>query len=212
MAESIIRYDEYSNGNLPVMFLLLWLDFDNTTEVPGIQESELQWVLNFTDHVGCWKERVHHLIKARDEYDVDDFDIGTYTLIEDIEEYIELFEMGVDGVFTDDVGTGRVIKQLLNALEDGDGVAFDAFCGSDETTSAPTSAPTTADTTSEDSEDGKVDVAVAVIVALIALVVGACVAVIAMHCIAQRKLQSAVAQTPGDTGASTHKQVVSTSK
>ena len=112
------------------MFLFDSRDFD---EANGIDESTMQWVLGFSDIVGCTYSRVHHLINARDTYSsLNWFEIGTYTLIDDIDEYIEYFEMGIDGVFTDDVGTARVVKELLNELERGDNIAFDTFCASSD--------------------------------------------------------------------------------
>merc|ERR1719295_1494834 len=53
--ESIHRFNAYSDGNIPRMFLLDRRDIDETD---GIEESVMQWVLDFADIVGCWHGKV----------------------------------------------------------------------------------------------------------------------------------------------------------
>ena len=175
VAESIYRIDELTDGHIPGMFLFDSIDFD---EANGIDESTMQWILGFSDIVGCKHTMVHHLTNARDTYSsLGWFEIGTYTLIDDIDEYIEYFEMGIDGVFTDDVGTARVVKELLNELEEGDNVAFETFCAS---------------TDDDEASIGTVEAEWAIIGAVITMFVGAMIGALIYHCCVHKKLQSEV--------------------
>lgn len=117
-AESLLRLNALANEKVPAMYLLWTTDIDAEE---GVERSTMEWILGFSHNIGCSQARVTHLVNARNEFDgLDDFEIGVYTLVDNVTEYVKWIDMGLDSIFTDDVSTGRVAKQMLTDLTEGD--------------------------------------------------------------------------------------------
>lgn len=106
-AESLFKFNEYSNNQIPTMFLMEWYD--------EYELNIIEWIAKFADYIACSKTRVEELVDIRNEFN-ENIKIGTYTLSDDINEYIKFINYDLNGIFSNDVGSGRVIKQLLQEL------------------------------------------------------------------------------------------------
>eukprot|EP01084_Bolivina_argentea_P023994 44796_1 len=112
--ESLHKFKTLTNGNIPNMFLFDSTDFNDELEY-GLNKSVVEWALGFSQILGCSKTKVQNLVDLKNDYALE-YDIGTYTMVENISEYIKFIDDGLIGVFSDDVATGRVVKHLLTAL------------------------------------------------------------------------------------------------
>merc|ERR1712228_526465 len=132
---------------------MAYADFDDESD--SVDRSVIEWILSASDIIGCSKHRVEHLLNARVEYDDLEFGISAYTLLEDLGEYITFIDEGLDGIFTDDVSMGRVVREMLNKLVDGESDVSE-FCN----------------VKSELNNEGKIEVKYALIGGFVVLIIG----------------------------------------
>eukprot|EP01083_Nonionella_stella_P080208 220286_1 len=127
-AESLRRFDELTNSFIPTMFLMGSSDFDeHELQDDGVPQDVIEWIVSFADIIACPKSKLQHLVDARERaYGGLKVDIGCYTSVSDVNEYIKFIEEDVS-VFSNDVSTGRVVRDVLKEAVKNDSVLA-TFC------------------------------------------------------------------------------------